>query len=142
MAPFLVVAAILTSVAALASRLPGLAKRHSRRLTVFAFGCAGFALLGTVITAVAVSRHYALLRDAVENGDAKIVEGVVSDFEPMPGDYGVERFCVETQCFEYSDYVVTGGFNNSASHGGPIREGLRVRVTFVGPNIAKLEVGQ
>jgi hypothetical protein len=42
--------------------------------------------------------------------------------------------------FCYSDYEVTAGFNNSASHGGPIREGLPVRVSYIGNTIVRLEV--
>jgi hypothetical protein len=52
----------------------------------------------------------------------------------------MEKFCVNDHCFEYSDYVITGGFNNTRSHGGPIREGLPVRVTFIRNKIIKLEV--
>ena len=52
----------------------------------------------------------------------------------------MERFCVSGTCFEYSDYVVTGGFNNTSSHGGPIRAGLPVRVSHVGDRIVKLEI--
>ncbi|WP_321797617.1 hypothetical protein [Burkholderia sp. BCC1988] len=62
-------------------------------------------------------------------------------FEPMPyGGHAMERFCVGQVCFSYSDYVVTGGFNNTASHGGPIRAGLPVRVSYVDGLIVKLEV--
>ncbi|WP_322021733.1 MULTISPECIES: hypothetical protein [unclassified Burkholderia] len=52
----------------------------------------------------------------------------------------MERFCVGQVCFSYSDYVVTGGFNNTASHGGPIRAGLPVRGSYVDGLIVKLEV--
>jgi hypothetical protein len=40
----------------------------------------------------------------------------------------------------YSDYVVTAGFNNTASHGGPIRQDLPVRISYVGNSIVKLEI--
>ncbi len=53
-----------------------------------------------------------------------------------------ERFCVEDKCFTYSDFVPTIGFNNTSSHGGPIKAGMPVRVTFVGNTIIKLEVGR
>jgi hypothetical protein len=51
-----------------------------------------------------------------------------------------ECFSVQSQTFCYSDYGVTAGFNNSASHGGPIREGLPVRVSYVGSTIVRLEI--
>jgi len=54
----------------------------------------------------------------------------------------MERFCVSGVCFAYSDFVITSGFNNTSSHGGPIREGLPVRVTYVGDMIVKLEVAR
>jgi len=70
-----------------------------------------------------------------------VVEGTVSRFVPMPvTGHAMERFCVHDTCFEYSDFVITSGFNNTSSHGGPIREGLPVRVTFVGNKIVKLEI--
>jgi len=78
----------------------------------------------------------------------KTVEGRVHDFVPMPfGGHANEHFCVETTCFHYSDYLHMGGFNNTSSHGGPIREGLPVRITYVedsgdtGNLIVKLEIG-
>ena len=37
--------------------------------------------------------------------------------------------------FQYSDFMYSGGFNNTASHGGPIRPGLQVRVCYLpGPS--------
>ncbi|MBV9128726.1 MAG: hypothetical protein JO117_11650 [Verrucomicrobia bacterium] len=54
----------------------------------------------------------------------------------------MEWFVVDGRRFEYSDYVIVPGFNNTASHGGPIRQGLQVRVHYVGNNIARLEVAR
>lgn len=56
--------------------------------------------------------------------------------------HAMEKFCVADACFEYSEYVISGGFNNTSSHGWPIREGLRVRATYVGNSIVKLEVAK
>jgi hypothetical protein len=76
-----------------------------------------------------------------------VVTGNVSGFIPMPyGGHALERFCVQDACFEYSDYVNTGGFNHTSSHGGPIKDGLPVRVTYLkypnfpGNLIVKLEL--
>ena len=80
------------------------------------------------------------------SGSAQVVEGIVEGFHPMPvTGHDTERFTVAGESFAYSDYEITGGFNNAASHGGPIKSGLPVRITFVQDSmrniIVKLEVG-
>ena len=52
-----------------------------------------------------------------------------------------ETFTVNGIHFAYSDYVITGGFNQTQSHAGPIREGFAVRIHYVarGNIIVKLE---
>ena len=41
----------------------------------------------------------------------------------------------------YSDYdEVTSGFHNAASHGGPIRPGIHVRIAYLGPTILRLQI--
>lgn len=78
---------------------------------------------------------------AERSGAATLVEGVVSHFVPWPhGPHKMERFCVASTCFEYSDHVINGGFNRTSAEGGPIREGLRVRVMHVGGVIVRLEI--
>jgi hypothetical protein len=97
--------------------------------------------LWTVVTFAATFFEYRSLQSARDNGDAQVVEGSVKNFIPMPASgHAMEKFCVRDRCFEYSDFVITTGFNNTASHAGPIKEGLPVRVTYVGSAILKLEV--
>ncbi|GBU19797.1 MULTISPECIES: hypothetical protein [Methylobacterium] len=80
--------------------------------------------------------------EAVLGNRCATVEGRVARFHPMPyGGHDRERFEVNGVPFSYSDYIVTGGFNTSASHGGPIREGLPVRICHVDGLIVRLEVG-
>jgi hypothetical protein len=123
--------------------LPGWWRGSPRASNAFAFVFLGFALLWTMYSFYLTYREYRCLVSSVETGSAKIVEGPVIDFKPMPAtDKGWERFCVQHVCFEYSDYSITGGFNNTSSHGGPIREGLPVRITYVGGSIVKLEVAK
>jgi hypothetical protein len=43
-----------------------------------------------------------------------------------------ECFSVGDRTFRYSDYEPTAGFNNTASHGGPIRGGLAGRIAYIG----------
>jgi len=54
----------------------------------------------------------------------------------------MERFVVNGHHYEYSDYVVSAGFNNTQSHGGPIREGITVRIADVRGKIARLEIAR
>jgi hypothetical protein len=94
------------------------------------------------------AEHAKRLIDAETNGLTSEIEGKVEDFKPMPPEgHVMESFCVKNVCFDYSDYVVTGGFNNTSSHGGPIRAGLRVRIHYIkgfvpseGNVITRLEV--
>ncbi len=68
---------------------------------------------------------------ACERGNYKTVEGTVMEFDPMPVEgHKRECFTVQTTRFCYSDYMIEPGFRNAASHGGPIRSGLRVRIAY------------
>lgn len=101
----------------------------------------GVAVLGTAGAFLSTYSKYSSLVDAVRENRVAVVEGAVANFRPMPsGGHALEHFCVSGKCFSYSDYSVSAGFNNTNSHGGPIREGLTVRVTYVGNTITKLEV--
>jgi hypothetical protein len=85
--------------------------------------------------------NFAELRDTTRNGKAEVVEGLVKEFVPMPyHGHGKESFVVNGHRFSYSDYDLTKGFNQSQSHGGPIREGLQVRIAHVDGKIIKLEI--
>ncbi len=84
---------------------------------------------------------WAGLRRAYDRGAYPIVEGVVHDFRPMWYEgHPDECFWVENRKFCYSDYVGQPGFRQSASHGGPIREGLPVRITYHDGQILRLDV--
>jgi hypothetical protein len=83
--------------------------------------------------------HRALLRD----GGYRTAEGTVEDFVPMPFEgHADESFTVSGVDFSYSDYGVTDAFNNSQSHGGPIRAGQYVRIAYDPANhaILRLEI--
>ena len=54
----------------------------------------------------------------------------------------MEHFDVHGVEFNYSDYIVSAGFNNTASHGGPIRPGLPVRICYRDGEILRLEIAQ
>jgi hypothetical protein len=116
-------------------------KTHPRASAAFSSFFLGFAVLWTTIAFVTTYSDYRTAASASRTGRVGVVEGRVSNFKPMPASgHAMERFCVQGQCFEYSDFVITAGFNNTSSHGGPIKENLPVRVTYVGNTITKLEV--
>jgi hypothetical protein len=91
----------------------------------------GFALLWTVgsfwQTYSQHLRHMAL----ISQNQCRIVEGSVEHFVPMPyGGHAVESFSVAGIVFRYSDFYISDGFNNAASHGGPIAADSYVRICY------------
>lgn len=123
--------------------LPGRWSKRPKASNAFAFFFLGFAVLWTLSSFLSTYGEYTTLSTASESDGRKVVEGAVTDFRPMPvTGHAMEKFCVSGACFEYSDYVITGGFNNTSLHGGPIREGLQVRVTYVDNAIVKLEIAE
>jgi hypothetical protein len=97
--------------------------------------------MAMTLSPAGVSDMYARARDTYVKGDYSIAEGTVANFHPMPySGHQNETFSVNSVEFSYSDYVVVPCFNNTASHGGPIRDGLRVRIAYSGNCILKLEV--
>jgi tryptophan-rich sensory protein len=112
-----------------------------QRVLRFAFPL--FAILWTVITfSMTYSQHLRHKSLAQGNG-CRVVEGPVEQFVPMPyGGHAVESFSVSGISFRYSDFIVTDGFNNTASHGGPIRSDSYVRICYdpTGNVILRLEI--
>lgn len=116
---------------------------RSRWSRVFPYLFAGFAVFWVSVSFVGTFSEYWELRQALRSGQFKVVEGKVVDFVPMPAQgHAMEKFTVNGHRYEFSDYVVTAGFNNTQSHGGPIREGLIVRIADVRGKIARLEIAR
>jgi hypothetical protein len=114
---------------------------RARRIFSWVFLCA--ALLGASATFRATTGSYDAAAAASRDHRYSVVEGRVTDFVPMPyTGHARESFVVGGRTFTYSDYILTGCFNNAASHGGPIRSGLSVRIAYVGNCIVRLEVAQ
>jgi len=126
---------------ALAERLTGHVPPRVARGLAYCF--LGFAVLWTAIVFAATHRESRTVQDALRNGNAPVVEGRVEGFTPMPyTGHALEHFTVCGVPFSYSDYEVTEGFNRTSSHGGPLREGLWVRIAYVGNLIARLEIAK
>jgi hypothetical protein len=101
----------------------------------------GFAIFWTTSCFIATYTDYRRAVSAIRNNRAQVIEGVVTDFKPMPyTGHAMESFVVQGVRFDYSDYVITAGFNNTSSHGGPIREGLPVKIWHLGGEILRLDI--
>ena len=110
-----------------------LARRASKKFSlIFSWSIFGFALLWTLLASSATffdNKESKII--SIENTCISI-EGVVDNFNPMPYEgHQLETFEVEGVKFGYSDFVLNGGFNNTASHGGPISDGLRVKICYL-----------
>lgn len=137
----LVFIAIGTFLVIYRKKLPGYWGKNPLAGTIFAFVFLGFSLFWTIGSFALTYGSHKSLSGAAQANQVSVVEGPVTRFKPMPKEgHALERFCVSGECFEYSDYVYTGGFNHTSSHGGPIREGLWVRVSHVDHIITKLEI--
>ena len=100
-----------------------------------------FATGWTIVSGLTVGLDSYRAVQALKTGDYNVVEGPVVNFTPMPMEgHADEQFDVGGVHFAYSDYGVTAGFNNSASHGGPIRSGLLVRIAYKDGEILRLQV--
>ncbi len=95
-----------------------------------------FASFSALFSAFVIPSQIAAYRNvnkSLANKNYQIVEGRVENYHPMPaGGHDTERFTVDNVQFEYSDYDLTDyGYNNAASKGGVIREGLYVKIGFI-----------
>jgi hypothetical protein len=77
----------------------------------------------------------------LNTGQYSVAEGPVTHFVANPYK-PAESFSVNGHRFFYSEGIVIAGFHDTAAHGGPIREGLYVRITYSGNLILRLEVAQ
>lgn len=104
-------------------------------------------LLFSLVWTTATAKHFyeadGAARAQARQRDCTMIEGRVENFHPMPeAGHEMESFDVAGQHFEYSDFHLSAGFNNSASHGGPIRAGLPVRICHRDGLILILEVAR
>jgi hypothetical protein len=107
-----------------------------------------FIIFGSAVALALFSVTYDDYRayaQAYKAGQYFVVEGVVAEFQPAYSQVPDECFRVNAQRFCYSEGKPTPGFNQTASHGGPIKPGLPVRITYLlddslSAHILRLEV--
>jgi hypothetical protein len=115
-------------------------ERLRRGFMVFWTSGAGLLTAGMLMDTHSKFIYY---RDTLRCGRANIVEGVVTHFDPEPPEgHHEESFNVSGQHFHYSQYVLNSGFNQSRGAGGPMREGLQVRIAYIDGQILRLETAE
>ncbi|MEI9896348.1 MAG: hypothetical protein WDN28_21410 [Chthoniobacter sp.] len=111
---------------------------------MFSFVWLSFAIVWTGFAFASTLSNYLNLASDLRNGRCSVVEGIVTDLHPMPAGpptgYKADWFTVRGVQFKVLGYVVSAGFNQIQSHGGPLREGMHVRIHYAGGEIARLEI--
>lgn len=106
-----------------------------RNISVYLFTIPGllFSLLWTGIAFNSTVIAHTSCQDTRINNQYLVIEGSVQDFRPGSNSQGSlpEQFSVEGVIFAYSDYMQTCGFNTMQVNGGPIQEGLQVRISYI-----------
>jgi hypothetical protein len=116
---------------------------QGRARTIFSWFFLCVALIGAFVIFRGTTHPFDAAAAMSRDGKFHVVEGQVGNFVPMPyTGHAHESFVVGGKTFSYSDYILTGCFNNATSHGGPSKPGLTVRISHVGNCIVRLEVAQ
>jgi hypothetical protein len=111
--------------------------------TIFRYSFLGFAVFWTATAFLGTYSEHVRHKALAQENKCRVVEGPVEHFVPMPrSGHPVESFSVSGIPFRYSDFIVTDGFNNTSSHGGPITSDSYVRICYdpSGNVILRLEI--
>lgn len=86
-----------------------------------------------VITVILEIVSYNKIIVAYRSGNYNIVEGYVENYSPMPYEgHSDEYFTINNIKFSYSDYEITQGYHNAASHGGVItHNGQHLKLRYI-----------
>jgi len=103
--------------------------------------------LGTLFVIGGSLLPYLGMRSHLARGAYRVREGTVRNFVPGDaGDHRSESWVLQSVSdsvnYSYSPSIVDAGYDQTAPHGGQVREGTRVRVWEVGGRIARLEIAQ
>ena len=99
---------------------------------IFGSIAGSFALVVSILVIPSHFIDYYKTKDIYYNKEYKVIEGTLNNFDPMPyTGHKTESFSINQVCFEYSDYDLSYyGFRNTKSHGGPVDEGKRFRISY------------
>jgi hypothetical protein len=104
---------------------------------------ASMASLFLLISLVIFIPSFVKLRTAYVSGRSVVLEGVVQNLRLAPTlGPARESFMVDGVSFSYNALDDTPCFHNAPFHGGPIREGMDVRIHYYEGCIQRIEVLQ
>lgn len=132
--------ALMAFAPALTKKLMG---SHVRGRLVRVLGALflGVGLLAAVMGFADTYGDYRSLRRALDSGQYRTVEGAVRNFRPMPAaGWGWETFEVEGVTFRLTTSALNPAFNRTRAEGGPVAEGVHVRIAYVNLDILRLEM--
>ena len=94
----------------------------------------------TLVAFIATWAQYWNLRHDLTEGRAETLEGTVTAFQPAPTYKETESFRVGDHEFSYMRLETSQGFHTLSADGGPVHDGVHVRMVYVGNHILRLEV--
>jgi hypothetical protein len=104
---------------------------------------ASMASLFLLISLVNVIPNFVKLRTAYVSGKSLVVEGIVQNFRPAPTiGPAKESFSVDGILFTYNALDDSPCFHNAPFRGGPVREGLDVRIHYYEGCMQRIEVSR
>ncbi|PKL92735.1 MAG: hypothetical protein CVV21_02980 [Candidatus Goldiibacteriota bacterium HGW-Goldbacteria-1] len=117
---------------------------HKKNRKIFHFAYIGFTLFLMISAYYSLFNEYFNLKNALISGKCKVVEGIITDFKPMPyNGHQQEEITVQGVTFNFSDFSMTSSYRNTVSHGGLLKSGVKVRIYYSNPSkIAKVEIAK
>ncbi len=104
----------------------------TKTITIIKFTVPIFVIILPIIIVTNLFKYYDFkkLKNAFNKNETIIVEGYVRNVKLEHGRIEKQYFSVNNVDFIISDNIYTGGFNKTIQNGGPIREGLYVRINY------------
>lgn len=102
----------------------------------------GFALLWSGFAFASTFNDYRELREALNHGRCQMIEGSIEHLHTGSGERGDtdDWFDIHGSRFSYSDNITVPGFGQTQARGGPLKEGMRIRIYAYQGQIARLEI--
>ncbi len=113
--------------------------------TLLRIGSITFAIGWMAIGVYQTARGYYSYRQLLEarsRGEEQSVEGIVENFSPydLQKNSPTESFKIDDHLFSYSPNEIRAGYRQTQAKGSPIKNGIYLRVSYMGDSITRLEI--